>query len=41
MAYFSENSINIQIFSEETLNVKESEADVIMSSIENMFIVTR
>ena len=41
MAYFSESSINIQIFSEVTLNVKESEADVIMSSIENMFIVTR
>ena len=41
MAYFSESSINIQIFSEETLKVKKSKADVVMSSIENMFIVTR
>lgn len=41
MDYFSASSINTQIFSEETLNVKESKADVIMSSTENMFIVTR
>lgn len=41
MDYFSASSINTQIFSEETVNVKESKADVIMSSTENMFIVTR